>query len=65
LRESGILHTPLGQAIVVPFPTLALCILIGMLRRMQKEDELLKETFGGEWEKWAGRVRWKLIPYVY
>ena len=59
------LHTPLGQAIIVPFPTLVLCILIGLLRRMQKEDELLEQTFGDEWEKWAEKVRWKLIPYVY
>jgi len=29
------------------------------------EDGMLKREFGKEWEEWAGRVRWNVIPYVF
>ncbi|KAJ7617163.1 hypothetical protein FB45DRAFT_756850 [Roridomyces roridus] len=36
----------------------------GLSVRMRKEDAMLKENFGKEWEVWAGRVRYKIIPGV-
>ncbi|KAF8635691.1 hypothetical protein AX15_000316 [Amanita polypyramis BW_CC] len=34
-------------------------------RRIGKEDEMLRERFGAEWDDWTQRVRYKLIPGVY
>jgi protein-S-isoprenylcysteine O-methyltransferase Ste14 len=38
---------------------------VGLLSRIGTEDEALRRVFGAEWEKWAGRVRYKLVPWVY
>ena len=35
------------------------------LRRVQTEDGELHRVFGGVWEEWAARVRWRLCPGVY
>ncbi|KAF9043352.1 hypothetical protein BJ165DRAFT_1484449 [Panaeolus papilionaceus] len=33
--------------------------------RLPQEDALLKKTFGNEWEEWASRVPYRLIPGIY
>lgn len=41
-------------------------ILAGMLAaRVPLEDEVLHREFGAEWEAYATRTRYKLIPYIY
>ena len=37
----------------------------GVVRRVLKEDAVLKNQFGQEWEEWAKRTPYKLIPYLY
>lgn len=32
--------------------------------RAEKEDKMLKEEFGKEWEAWAERTKWRFIPWV-
>lgn len=39
-------------------------IMTGLLSRMSKEDEAMKDTFPQEWEEWAERVSYMLIPGV-
>ncbi|KAI0361061.1 hypothetical protein OH77DRAFT_1433284 [Trametes cingulata] len=33
--------------------------------RVEREDEVLRAQFGEEWEAWARRTPYKLIPYIY
>jgi protein-S-isoprenylcysteine O-methyltransferase Ste14 len=35
------------------------------LDRSIKEDEMLKNQFGAEWDEWAKRVPYRLVPYVW
>jgi protein-S-isoprenylcysteine O-methyltransferase Ste14 len=35
-----------------------------VVRRSFVEDEVLKRKFGKEWEEWARKVRWNVIPYI-
>lgn len=35
------------------------------LNRVKTEDELLKKKFGSEWEEWAGRTKYRIIPGVF
>jgi len=35
-----------------------------MVLRTDKEDAMLRKEFS-EWEQWAGKVPWKLIPFIY
>ena len=33
--------------------------------RCIREDEMLRKTFGEEWERWSRQVRWRLVPWIY
>ncbi|KAF5377854.1 hypothetical protein D9615_006827 [Tricholomella constricta] len=33
--------------------------------RMRREDEMLRARFGEEWERWAMKVPWRLVPGLY
>ncbi len=35
------------------------------LGRMSTEDAALKKRFGAQWDQWASRVRYMVIPGVY
>ncbi|EAU86696.2 hypothetical protein CC1G_06457 [Coprinopsis cinerea okayama7 len=37
----------------------------GTYLRLTTEDEVLRETFGVEWEEYARRVPWRLLPGVF
>ncbi|KIP08633.1 hypothetical protein PHLGIDRAFT_104140 [Phlebiopsis gigantea 11061_1 CR5-6] len=40
--------------------------LVSMLiSRIPAEDEVMRKEFGAEWEAWARRTPYKLIPYIY
>ena len=43
----------------------ALLGAVGAVRRIQYEEQALRERFKIEWELWAERVRYKLVPGVY
>ncbi|KAI0356762.1 ICMT-domain-containing protein [Trametes cingulata] len=65
VRESGMLETRLGRIFWRAWALWLFCFLVGMVRRVPKEDGVLKKEFGEQWEEWAKRVRYALIPYVY
>ena len=65
LRESGVLATFLGSSVAFGVMAIASGIAVSLCRRVPLEDELLKESFKQEWEHWAGRVPYALIPLVY
>jgi protein-S-isoprenylcysteine O-methyltransferase Ste14 len=35
------------------------------LSRVSVEDAMLRERFGREWDEWARRVPWNMVPYVW
>ncbi|KAF9043379.1 hypothetical protein BJ165DRAFT_1348174 [Panaeolus papilionaceus] len=66
VRESGVLDTWMGCVLGYGLAGLRL-VMTYMLcfGRPPQEDERLREAFGREWEEWAGRVRYRLVPGVY
>lgn len=38
---------------------------VGAIRRIRDEERALRARFKGEWEAWAERVRYRLVPGVY
>lgn len=34
-------------------------------QRLEREDKELRRVFGEEWDKYAARVPWKLVPWVW
>ncbi|KAG6910483.1 hypothetical protein DXG01_010408 [Tephrocybe rancida] len=65
IRESGILHTVAGKVCVGAFTAVYVKLLVSLLQRMPEEDRLMKASFGSEWEEWARRVPYWLIPGIY
>ncbi|KZT64362.1 hypothetical protein DAEQUDRAFT_732751 [Daedalea quercina L-15889] len=65
LRECGILQTRAGKALWTLHVGVLAFIYLGVLWRTSGEDEMLKKHFGKDWEAYAKRVPYRLIPYVY
>jgi len=65
IRESGVLETTFMKGVTLFNLGVVSAITIGLLRRMSKEDEALHQFCGKEWERWATRVPYKLIPWVF
>ena len=42
-----------------------LSVPVLLSKRAKVEDEALKEVFGEEWEAYARKTRYRLIPFVY
>lgn len=39
--------------------------VILVVERCHREDKFLREAFKEEWDRWSGKVRWRMIPRVY
>ncbi|KIJ61772.1 hypothetical protein HYDPIDRAFT_95911, partial [Hydnomerulius pinastri MD-312] len=65
LRESGLLEIP---GVGVTLGCLAAVFYWSCLRaaaRIPEEDKMMRLTFKGEWEGYAKRVKYRLVPFVY
>ena len=65
LRESGVLETTTGSLFVYSFGVLLFSNVLFGISRMGREDSELRKAFGAEWDLWARRVPYRLIPGVY
>jgi len=63
-RECGLLNSYAVRGAVLVHTALVTSIVSGLLLRMPKEDDALKKTFGAQWDEWARRVPYKLIPGI-
>jgi len=67
-RYSGIILWIFGVALIflsIAGLVLAVLMAILMLLRIPKEERLLHEEFGKEWENYCRRTTKKVIPFVY
>ncbi|KAG7446398.1 uncharacterized protein BT62DRAFT_116091 [Guyanagaster necrorhizus] len=64
-RTCGALEITSCRLLALTFLTLVTIIVVGLLRRMPKEDEALKKEFPEEWADWAEKVPCRLLPGVY
>lgn len=65
LRQSGILQVPLVNLLVaLSFFGFTVCAWMS-ISRPPVEDEMLQRALGKDWENWAKRVKYRLLPGVY
>ena len=65
LRESGVLEFTAGFVFFYAFGLyLSIGIMAG-ISRMGREDEELRRVFGQEWDAWARRVPYRIVPGLY
>lgn len=65
LRASGVLGVPWVRAAAVGWLSITAASIMTLFSRPTDEDRFLSERFGKEWQDWARRVKYKLVPFVY
>lgn len=55
----------MGQSAAILVIAFGFTIMVGLMLRMSKEDAALQKTFGDQWDDWARRVPYNLMPGVY
>lgn len=66
LWESGILGTWWKAALWGLWAFVSVIMVqVSAVKRVPREDMVLRQQFGTEWEAWAQRTRYKLVPYLY
>lgn len=63
--ESGWLERGWVRTAIWVWVTWLVVVALVAARRTAKEDAVLRQEFGAEWEAWARKTPYKLIPYVY
>jgi len=66
VRESGLLSKSIGVVLLIAY--IGFVILptsIITLSRMSREDAALRKKFGAEWDEWARRVPYSVVPGIY
>ena len=66
VRESGLLDTMQDKFAVLTYTLLV--ILGGLylaLMRMSKENEALRKHFGKQWDDWAKKIPYYVVPGIY
>jgi protein-S-isoprenylcysteine O-methyltransferase Ste14 len=63
--ELGLWDNPLGWATGMFLLVCLAYTAIGGVLRTRREDEALRSEFGKEWDAWAARTPYRLIPFVF
>ncbi|CCM02158.1 uncharacterized protein FIBRA_04236 [Fibroporia radiculosa] len=64
-KECGVLDTTAGRLGACVYWILFFLGLLAVITRMPEEDRLLRDRFGAEWDRWAKKVPYRLVPCVY
>ncbi|CDO76865.1 hypothetical protein BN946_scf184901.g2 [Trametes cinnabarina] len=62
---SGALETRAGKAVIAMWLAWMVAVVLGTLGRVRREDAVLKAEFGRQWDEWARKTPYALVPYIY
>lgn len=65
MMESGILDTTSAKVALAVYAIYEMAIMGGLLMRAPIEDAALRKQFGEEWNAYARRVPYAVIPGIY
>lgn len=63
--RTGWMGTFAGQVYALCWCVMETYVLSSILCRTPTEDSFLRKQFGAEWDAWAARVQYRVIPYVF
>ncbi|KAI1791148.1 hypothetical protein LXA43DRAFT_889735 [Ganoderma leucocontextum] len=63
--ESGLWNTLLGKGVAGAATAFLASVALRLFWRLGEEDQMLKKEFGEEWDEWAKKTPYRLIPFVY
>ncbi|KAH9830762.1 uncharacterized protein C8Q71DRAFT_716381 [Rhodofomes roseus] len=64
-REAGLLETGMGRLACAFGVMYVVYGMVGLMVRVPSEDAMLRKQFGEEWEAYAQRVPYRMVPYVF
>jgi len=65
MKECGILDSRGGKIATWLYVAMILYGTASIVARTPLEDALLKKHFGEQWEEWAKKVPYRMVPYIY
>lgn len=66
LRASGVSARVPGMSLVIIAGTsLCTAVIFALFKRMKREDRMMHSAFGEEWEAWARKVKYHIVPGIY
>ena len=65
LAASGLWETGAGRTFGGVFIGYSVFVCWTLISRVPKEDTVMRDEFGREWEVWAKRTPYRLVPCVY
>ena len=65
VAESGVLNTWLGKGVFGGWTAFLALMIVATVRRVSREDAVLRREFGEQWDEWKKRTPYALVPYVY
>lgn len=65
MRECGIWETKVGKCLAFTWIGFVTFTLGNMALRTTNEDQFLRNEFGKEWDEWAEKVPYKMIPGIF
>ncbi|KAI0670381.1 ICMT-domain-containing protein [Trametes maxima] len=63
--ESGIMGTWWGKGVVGGMLGYWAWVVLALLRRASKEDDVLSRRFGEQWRVWSRKTKYRAIPFIY
>lgn len=63
--ESGMLQTPWKAVLWGIWAFMVFALQISTVKRVPREEAVMKQEFGREWEVYTKKTPYKLIPYFY
>lgn len=65
LRECGVLDAWVGLLGTLVWVASLLFAPAAMVLRVGKEDKVLRDVFGSQWQEWARKTPYKLVPGIF
>ncbi|EJF63662.1 hypothetical protein DICSQDRAFT_55136, partial [Dichomitus squalens LYAD-421 SS1] len=65
LAAIDVWSSTLGTIVALMLVRLWMMFIPLLCVRTKREDEMLRQAFGTEWEEWAKRTPYGLVPYVW
>lgn len=64
-RECQIVDTTWGGVLIVAYALFVSVATVVITSRLVVEDQLLRERFKEQWDAWAQKVPYRLVPFLY
>nr|VWO94183.1 C-24(28) sterol reductase [Ganoderma boninense] len=63
--EAGLWGTGAGRAVGCAVSVYMTLLTLTLFARARQEDVMMRKEFGAQWEEWAERTPWRVVPFVY